>query len=91
MARRWSADDPRDTGAPSALGDALEQLGQFDEAESAFAAAVAIDPDDAALWLRRGLLQVQLGRLDAARQTLSRLAQLDNTLAGQLAARPELQ
>jgi serine protease Do len=91
LARRWSAADPADTGAPATLGNALEELGQFDDAEAAFAAAVAIDPDDAALWLRRGLLQVRIGRLDEARRTLARLTQLDNTLAGELAARPELQ
>ena len=90
LARRWSADDPSDTGAPSTLGDALEQLGQLEEAESAYAAAVALDPDDPSLWLRRGQLQVRLGRLDDARLTLVRLHQLDATLAGQLAALPEL-
>ena len=91
LAQRWSADDPRDAGAPLALGDALEQLGRFDDAESAFASAVAIDPDDASLWLRRGLLQARLGRLDDARTTLARLVQLDRELAQQLAARQELQ
>ncbi len=91
LARLWGAADPRDAGAPLALGEALEQLGQLAEAESAFAAAVALDPDDATVWLRRGLLQARLGRLADARDTLARLTQLDNTLARQLAALPELQ
>jgi serine protease Do len=91
LARLWSAADPRDAGAPLALGDALEQLGQLADAESAFAEAVALDPDDATGWLRRGLLQARLGRLNEARDTLARLTQLDHTLARQLAAQPELQ
>ena len=91
LARLWSAADPSDAGAPLALGEALEQLGQLADAESAFAAAVALDPDDATGWLRRGLLQARLGRLADARDTLARLTQLDNTLARQLAALPELQ
>jgi len=91
LARLWSAADPGDAGAPLALGDALEQLGQLAEAESAFAAAVTLAPDDAGAWLRRGLLQARLGRLGDARQTLARLTQLDNTLARQLAALTELQ
>jgi serine protease Do len=91
LARDWHADDPRDAGAPMALGDALEQLGRLADAESAYADAVALAPDDAAGWLRRGLLQARLGRLSDARNTLARLTQLDDTLARQLAAAPELQ
>ena len=91
LARHWHADDPQDAGATFALGDALEQLGELADAESAFADAVALDPDDATGWLRRGLLQARLGRLGEARSTLARLTQLDNTLARQLAAVPELQ
>ena len=91
LARRWSADDPRDVGAPLALGDALEQLGRLADAESAYADAAALDPDDADVWLRRGLLQARLGRLTEARATLARLVQLDAELARQLAAAPEMQ
>jgi serine protease Do len=91
LARHWFADDPRDAGAPLALGDALEQLGELADAESAFADAVALAPDDAAGWLRRGLLQARLGRLAEARSTLARLSQLDRALALQLAAMPEMQ
>ena len=91
LARHWHDDDPRDVGAPLALGDALEQLGRLADAESAYADAVALAPDDANCWLRRGLLQARLGRLNDARSTLARLTQLDHTLARQLAAAPELQ
>ena len=91
LARRWSAADPRDTGAPSALGTALEELGQLTEAEAAYAVAVALDPDDPTLLLRWGLAQARLGRLDEARTTLARLHRLDTTLAAQLAATPPLQ
>jgi serine protease Do len=91
LARRWSAADPQDAGAPLALGEALEQLGQLADAESAFAEAVNLAPDDATGWLRRGLLQARLGRLADARDSLARLTQLDHALARQLAAVPELQ
>jgi len=91
LARHWHDDDPRDVGAPLALGDALEQLGRLADAESAYADALALAPDDAHCWLRRGLLQARLGRLNDARRTLARLTQLDDTLARQLAAAPELQ
>jgi serine protease Do len=91
LARDWHTADPRDVGAPLALGDALEQLGELADAESAFADAVALAPDDAAGWLRRGQLQVRLGRLTEARTTLARLSQLDRTLALRLAAMAEMQ
>lgn len=91
IARQWANDDPRDVGAPLALGNALEQLGDLAEAESAFAAAVEMEPDDAFAWLRRGQLQARLGRVDAARATLARLVQLNALLAEQLAAMPQLQ
>jgi hypothetical protein len=91
LARRWGADDPRDAGAPIALGEALEQLGRIADAESALAEAVAIDPDDASTWLHRGLLQARLGRLMEARESLARLDQLDRELAHELASAPELQ
>ncbi len=91
LARHWHDDDPQDAGATLALGDALEQLGELADAESAFADAVALAPDDATGWLRRGLLQARRGRLSEARSTLARLTQLDHTLARQLAAAPEMQ
>ena len=91
LARHWHDDDPQDAGATFALGDALEHLGQFADAESAFADAVALAPDNATSWLRHGLLQARLGRLSEARSTLARLTQLDHALARQLAAAPEMQ
>lgn len=91
IARQWASDDPRDVGAPLALGNALEQLGDLVEAENAFATAVEMEPDDALAWLRRGQLQARLGRVDAARATLARLVQLNAQLAEQLASMPQLQ
>lgn len=91
IARQWANDDPSDAGAPLALGDALEQLGDLSQAEEAFATAVELDPDDARAWLKRGQLQARLGRVDDARASLARLSQLNIQLAGQLAALPELQ
>lgn len=85
FARQWAQNDPDDAGAPLALAEALEEVGEFAGAEAAAARVVALAPADAEGWWRRGRLLARLGRSADARAVLDRLQSLDAGLARQLA------
>ena len=86
FAQGWSDDEPSESAAPLALGEALERLGQWERAELALTRALAIDPALAEGWWRLGRVLAQLGRVPEARAALARLVPLNDTLARQLAA-----
>lgn len=85
FARGWAASDPNDAAAPLALAEALEEVGDFEAAESAAARVVTLSPMHAEGWWRRGRLLARLGRVADARDALDRLRPLDEVLARQLA------
>lgn len=86
FAQGWSDDEPAESAAPLALGEALERLGQWERAEAALKHAVSLDPALAEGWWRLGRVLAQLGRLPEARAAHASLVPLDDSLARQLAA-----
>jgi tetratricopeptide (TPR) repeat protein len=69
--------DPDDDKTLGALGDALAEMGQTDEAMKAFQQAARIAPRQASHLLRLGQLSARLGRLDAALGYLGQARELE--------------
>jgi len=81
-ASEWERHDPRAPQAPQLAGEALYRLGRIEQATAAFARAVALAPNDAALVYNHAIGLHQLGRLADAIAEYRRAAILDPRHAG---------
>lgn len=64
--------DPHDSLALMGMGNALSELGQYDDAEQFLGKAVADQKDNSKLYLSHGKVLEKLGRHDEAREVLRR-------------------
>lgn len=67
---------PEDAGLCLSIGEALEELGAFDEAERAYRRAIGIAPDEAETHRHHGVLLLQRGAHEEALAALERAAKL---------------
>jgi len=85
LARRKTAQQPRDPGAWSELADCQQNLGRRQEALAALEVAVALAPGDPGLALKAGLLLCELERWEAAARQLARVIEAPRVTGEQLA------
>lgn len=71
--RRW----PDQLLAHSGFGNTAYALAEFGAAESAYRAALALDPEKAEVWNNLAYAQAQLGRHEAAMESIRRALELD--------------
>jgi tetratricopeptide (TPR) repeat protein len=75
-----SEEFPQDVHALRGMARSLMQLGRLDEALAALDEAIAREPDVAASWANRGILNDRLGNYEAAIRDYEKSATLDETV-----------
>ena len=87
---RASTADPHNASAHAALCEVRQGLGQFDAADRASRACVAVQPDSAGQWVNRTALLRRIGRTAAARSAVIHALRLRPDLASALGHLAEL-